>query len=370
MQVTSTLRQANVLRLRFQVGATGMTGPAGPQGNPGPANSLAIGTVSTLPYGSPATATITGTPPSQTLDLGLPMGAQGPSGSVTDGDKGDIVVSVAGTVWTIDAGAVDATKLGAGAATTDKLGPAAVTEPKIADDAVPNSKLANMAPGRIKGRVSVGTGDPEDLTATQVTALLDTFAGDAGSGGTKGLAPAPAAGDSAAGRVLDASGSFVSLANKHMPAGSVVGSAYAEFTAFNTTNAVIPLDDSVPLNIEGAQILSATITPKSTANKLRVRAEVPCSVAGANAAAVIAAFRNSVPNALAADWRFSSPGLGGSMVLEFDYTPGVTTAETVVIRVGISTISESQSLALNGIGAGRLLGGASRATLTVEEIKV
>jgi len=109
MQVTSTLRQANVLRLRFQVGATGATGPTGPVGPTGPANSLAIGTVSTLPYGSPATATITGSPPTQTLDLGLPTGAQGPSGSVTDGDKGDVVVSGAGTVWTIDGGYVPKT---------------------------------------------------------------------------------------------------------------------------------------------------------------------------------------------------------------------------------------------------------------------
>lgn len=49
----------------------GATGPAGP------ANSLAIGTVTTLLPGAAATATITGTAPSQTLNLGIPVGTPG-----------------------------------------------------------------------------------------------------------------------------------------------------------------------------------------------------------------------------------------------------------------------------------------------------
>jgi hypothetical protein len=43
----------------------------------------------------------------------------------------------------------------------------------IAADAVTNTKLANMATATFKGRTTAGTGDPEDLTATQATALLD-----------------------------------------------------------------------------------------------------------------------------------------------------------------------------------------------------
>lgn len=58
-------------------GATGATGPMGPTGPSGPANSLAIGTVTTGASGTSAAATITGTAPSQTLNLTLPAGNDG-----------------------------------------------------------------------------------------------------------------------------------------------------------------------------------------------------------------------------------------------------------------------------------------------------
>lgn len=67
-----------------------------------------------------------------------------PSGGsgVTDGDKGDITVSASGATWTLD------------------------------NDVVTNAKAANMATATIKGRATAGTGDPEDLTASQVKTLL------------------------------------------------------------------------------------------------------------------------------------------------------------------------------------------------------
>lgn len=51
----------------------------------------------------------------------------------------------------------------------------AVTTAKIIDDAVTNAKLANMAQATVKGRqLAGGTGDPEDLTATQLNAIVAT----------------------------------------------------------------------------------------------------------------------------------------------------------------------------------------------------
>jgi hypothetical protein len=95
----------------------------------------------------------------------------GGGGGLSDGDRGDITVSAGGTTWTIDALAVDTGKLAA--------------------DSVTNAKLDNVATSTLKGRVTAGTGDPEDLTGTQATTLLDTF-----TAALKGLAPASGGGTS------------------------------------------------------------------------------------------------------------------------------------------------------------------------------
>lgn len=119
----------------------------------------------------------------------------------------------------------------------------------IANDAVTNAKLANMATQTFKGRTTGGTGDPEDLTATQATAILNNFVGDSGSGGTKGLVPAPAAGDAAASKFLKADGTWAAPSGS----GDVVGPASATDNAiarFDTTtgkliqNSVVTIADS------------------------------------------------------------------------------------------------------------------------------
>lgn len=62
-------------------GAPGATGLQGSTGPAGPSNVLSIGTVTTLAAGSSATATITGSSPIQTLNLGIPQGIPGGAGS-------------------------------------------------------------------------------------------------------------------------------------------------------------------------------------------------------------------------------------------------------------------------------------------------
>lgn len=64
------------------------------------------------------------------------------------------------------------------------------------------------AQGGADSFVSNNSGTIVFLTPTQATSKLDNFVGDSGSGGTKGLVPAPASGDAAAGKFLKADGSW------------------------------------------------------------------------------------------------------------------------------------------------------------------
>lgn len=62
--------------------------------------------------------------------------------------------------------------------------PITVATGNISNNAVDNTKLATVATATFKGRTTAGTGNVEDLTATQATALLNTFTST-----LKGLAP-------------------------------------------------------------------------------------------------------------------------------------------------------------------------------------
>jgi hypothetical protein len=78
--------------------------------------------------------------------------------------------------------------------------------------------MAQMAAHTFKGNNTGSTADALDLTATQLTAELNAMVGDSGSGGTKGLVPAPAAGDAAAAKFLKADGTYA------VPAGTGISS--------------------------------------------------------------------------------------------------------------------------------------------------
>lgn len=100
------------------------------------------------------------------------------STSLVDGAYNDITISGGGTVMTIGAGKVTL------------------------------AKMANLASNSILGNNTGAGTTPIALTGTQVTAMLSAFVGDSGSGGTKGLVPAPASGDAAANKFLNASGNW------------------------------------------------------------------------------------------------------------------------------------------------------------------
>lgn len=133
-------------------------------------------------------------------------------------------------------------------------GPGSVAS-AIGTNKVTNTQLAQMAAHTFKGNNTSSTGNALDLTATQLTAELNPMVGDSGSGGIKGLVPAPAAGDAAAGKYLKADGTFA------VPPGTSIGSVssvsvatangFAGTVATATTTPVITLSTSVSGILKG-----------------------------------------------------------------------------------------------------------------------
>lgn len=86
-----------------------------------------------------------------------------------------------------------------------------------------NSTITGLTnAGTITGseRVAVDqAGTTKDCSVAELTPGLNAVVGDFGAGGTKGLVPAPAAGDAAAGKYLDAAGAY------SVPAGTGGGSS-------------------------------------------------------------------------------------------------------------------------------------------------
>jgi len=138
----------------------------------------------------------------------------GGSGEPSNGDKGDVIVSASGLVWTIDAGVVTYAKIQDVSATDKLLGRSssgagdveeiactaaarallddpdfatmrstlglgslatlsAIGSAQITDGSVANADLVSVATQTLKGRTTAGTGAPEDLTAAQARTLLN-----------------------------------------------------------------------------------------------------------------------------------------------------------------------------------------------------
>lgn len=208
-------------------------------------NGTTVGTRPTLNFVNGSNVTISGSDDSANNRVNVTIASSGGGGGISDGDKGDVTVSLGGTVWTIDSSAVTYSKMqntsagsvvlgrgtsGAGNVQELTLGTnlsmtgttinasggvsdgdkgditvtstgsvwtidsGAVTTSKIADDNVTYAKIQNVTTDRLLGRDTAGSGDVEELTVTggleftgtgiQRSALTGDVTASAGSNST------------------------------------------------------------------------------------------------------------------------------------------------------------------------------------------
>lgn len=142
-------------------------------------------------------------------------------------------------------------------------------------------------------------------------------------------------------------------------------------TSVVTCNAAIPIDNSIPQNTEGVQVITVSITPTNASNRLRIEFNADNAGVSASGYAVSALFQDSTANALSVASTYNGVGANADAAycprLTYEMAAGGTSATTFKIRVGQS----SGVMYVNGDNAGSSLwGGISAARLRVTEIKV
>lgn len=150
---------------------------------------------------------------------------------------------------------------------------------------------------------------------------------------------------------------------------AIVGRAYAEYTSAGTDLTVaIPVDDTVPQNTEGTEVLSVAYAAKTTTNRLRLRfIAFGGQTSGSTKTIVAAIFGSDSASAKVATAQQTVTGSLNSLCVEVEITPGTTSSRTYSVRVGTA---DGTAMRLNGIPSlGRYFGGAARATLVIEEIR-
>lgn len=214
---------------------------------------------------------------------------------------------------------------------------------------------------RLTSISSTGVATADIINSAVTFAKVQNFA----SAGLFGASAAGVGGLIAVGAGLTLSGGTLS-SSAVAATGSVINSVYAEYTSNATISTAIPLDNTIPQNTEGVQILSASITPSATANKVRVHF-VGYGGNSAGVGSIISAlFRGAGANAICSSVTTTGGANHRSVVaFSFEDSPATTSATTYTIRVGPNT----GSMALNGVDGVPNLGGSSRAIILLEEIK-
>ncbi len=226
----------------------------------------------------------------------------------------------------------------------------------IMTNSVDNTLLSQMPTLTIKGNNTGGTANAADLTVAQVRTMLGLGTAaylDVGTGPSNIVQ-------------LDGSSKLPAVDGSNLTnigSNAVVGRAYGSYTSNTDLNTIIPLDDTIPQNTEGTQIISVSYTAASATNRLRFTFSGTCD--GIDFWRVTSAlFIDTTANALFAS--LCGNNFANNAAWTFEMVVGDTSTHDYKIRVG----ANSGKCRFNGSTSARYFGGAAVTSLIIEELKV
>lgn len=149
--------------------------------------------------------------------------------------------------------------------------------------------------------------------------------------------------------------------------GLVVQTVRSQSSTHTSTSASIPADNTIPQIGEGVQVLSVTITPKQPTSTLVLDVIVNVSLAAATSSAIVALFRGSTADAIAAGIYYagSANNTDGQIALSVSVPANSTTSSTFTVRAGRTS---GTSMDINGRAGGAVFGGVAFSTIEAREI--
>lgn len=266
--------------------------------------------------------------------------------AVNDADR---TLTVAGNATVSGTNTGDQTITLTGDVTGSGTGSFATT---IGSNKVTLGMLAQVATARFLGRTTAGTGDVESLTTAQATGLLDAMVGDSGSGGTKGLVPAPGSGDAAAGKFLKADGTWAAPAGGG--SGTVNSGSQYQFAYYAAAGTAVSGTDALVTDASGLIGINKTSSIGAQLHAVSGSASLPAAIFASAVSPTADVLRVSADNGSTTHFAITSTG---------SPTAKGGTASGELFGAGTSFASGVTNSIV--IGNGSKLGGTSTGTIII-----